>query len=102
MLFLKSFISLQDPGNLLENEVEFELDKETTATFCDDKDEYFEQRLLESTGDVDKSPTEEEHLLGILSNAELSSFGRIPLVRNFILFFSWFASLSLVLFARSV
>ena len=29
MLFLKSFISLQDPGSLLETEVEFELDKET-------------------------------------------------------------------------
>ncbi len=102
MLFLKSFISLQDPGNLLETEVEFELDKETTATFCEDKDEYFGQRVLESTGDVDKSPTEEEHLLGILSNAEFPTLGRIPSLRNFILFFDWFASLSLTLFAGSL
>ena len=99
---MKSFISLQDPGNLLGIEFEFELDKETTATFCDDKDEYFEQRLWESTGDVDKSPTEEEHLLGILSNDEFPTLGRIPLVRNFILFFDWFASLTLGLLAGSL
>jgi hypothetical protein len=61
---------LHDPGNRLKTEGELvELDKETTATFCDDKDEYLLPGPLDSIGcnvvSV-KSPTDDEHLLDII------------------------------------
>ena len=83
-------MSLQDPGNLLETEDEFELDKETTATFCDDRDEYLLQGPFDSIEEVVKSPTEEEHLLGILSKGELPTLDKIPLGTHFILLSDWF------------
>ena len=89
MLFLKSLISLQEPGNLLITEGELgEFDNETTAIFWDDKDE----NLLPGPFDdsvVDRSPTEEEQLLDITKVEELALllFGKNPFGTHFILGF---------------
>jgi hypothetical protein len=93
---LKSLISLHDPGNLLITEGELgEFDKETTAIFCDDNDEYLLEGPLDSivsrVVDV-KSPTEEQHLLDITKEEFPLMFERIPLGTHFSLFFDWFAS----------
>ena len=96
LLFLKSLISLHEPGNLLITEGELgEFDKETTAIFCDDKDEYLIAGPLDSivcsVVDV-KSPTEEEHLLDMTKEGFPLMFESIPLGTHFTLFFDWFVS----------
>ena len=89
MLFLKSLISLQEPGNLLITEGELgEFDNETTAIFWDDKDE----NLLPGPFDdsvEDRSPTEEEQLLDMTKVEELALllFGKNPFGTHFILGF---------------
>ena len=92
---MKSLISLHDPGNLLITEGELgEFDKDTTAIFCDDNDEYLLAGPLDSivcsVVDV-KSPTEEEHLLDITKEEFPLMFVRIPLGTHLTLPFDWFA-----------
>ena len=96
LLFLKSLISLHDPGNLLIIDGELgEFDKETTAIFWDDKDEYLLAGPLDSivcnVVEV-KSPTEEEHLLDITKEEFPLMFERIPLGTHFTLPFVGFVS----------
>ena len=96
LLFLKSLISLHDPGNLLTTEGELgEFDKEYTAIFCDDNDEYLLAGPLDSivcSLVAVKSPTEEEHLLDITKEEFPLRFERIPLGTHFTLLFDWFTS----------
>ena len=89
LLFLKSLISLQEPGNLLITEGEFgEFDNETTAIFWDDKDENLLPGPFDDSVDV-KSPTEEEHLFDMTKAEEVALllWGKNPFGTHFTLGF---------------
>ena len=89
LLFLKSLISLQEPGSLLITEGEFgEFDNETTAIFWDDKDENLLPGPFDDSVEV-KSPTEEEHLFD-MTKAEVVAlllWGKNPFGTHFTLGF---------------
>ena len=90
MLLSKSLMSLHEPGNLLVYGGELDsFDKETTATFWDDKEEYLLAGPLHSIffkgADV-KSPTEEEHWLDIFEEEFLPVLECIPLGIHLFLF----------------
>ena len=97
MLSSKSLMSLHEPGNLFVYGGELDsFDKEPTATFWDDNEEYLLAGPLHSIffmgADV-KSPTEEEHWLDIFEEDFLPVLQCIPLGIHLFLLLekSWFS-----------